>query len=366
MEQFFPEQWIANFEELPTWALFLIAAGALFVLSKGADWLVEAATEGALRIGMPKVIVGATVVSLGTTAPECAVSVMAAINGNAGLALGNAVGSVIADTALIFGLGCLLVKLPADRFILNRQGWVQFGTAFVLAALCVVQYIRLGEQAVITRTMGLCFLGLLALYLHQSVRWSRQHARMNREEQPPPPVSTSESDTVIRIEETHPHFAMTAVRGLIGLAMVLVGSEFTIKSVELLASRFGIPEVVISGTLVAFGTSLPELVVGMTSLRKGHPELLVGNVIGADVLNILFVTGAAAAATPLPIVFPGTSFPTVFLFVYLPFLLAILIYFRLCIFSATRQGSFDRWMGWPLVAAYAGYVTVSLMIGAFH
>ncbi len=371
MEQFFPESWIASFEGLPTPVLMLIAAGALLVLSKGADWLVESATDAALKMGMPKVIVGATIVALGTTAPECAVSVMAAINGNSGLALGNAVGSVIADTALIFGLGCLLVRLPADRFTLNRQGWVQFGTACLLAGLCLIQYMRLGEKATITRPMGIGLLGLLGLYLFLSVRWSRMHLqdRKSAETSSPgetlPPVDASD-EIEIPGEQNESKMLLTTIRGVIGLAMVLMGSEVTIKSVELLATRFGIPDVVISGTLVAFGTSLPELVVGMTSLRKGHPELLVGNVIGADVLNILFVTGAAAVATPLPIVFPQTSFPTVFLVIYLPFLLTILVYFRLCIFRAVRRGHFDRWMGGPMIAAYAAFIAASLMIGSLR
>ena len=127
--------------------LLLIIAVGFAVLIKGADWLVEGASGLAYRFGMPKVIVGATIVSLGTTSPEAAVSVLAAWEGNPGLALGNAVGSIIADTGLIFGIGCLMVALPADKFVLARQGWVQLLCGVALAAVCYVAYSMDGAAA---------------------------------------------------------------------------------------------------------------------------------------------------------------------------------------------------------------------------
>jgi len=124
------------------------------------------------------VVVGATIVSLGTTSPECAVSVVAAWSGEPGLALGNAVGSIIVDSGLIFGLGCLLSRLPADRFILNRQGWVQFGSGLLLVLICWGVYKIAGNEAVIDRSMGFVFVALLAAYLVFSVRWSRGHPEL--------------------------------------------------------------------------------------------------------------------------------------------------------------------------------------------
>lgn len=362
-----PEAWLSLLSDLPTWVLFAIVLGSLYVLSQGADWLIDAATQTAVRLGLPKVVVGATIVSLGTTTPECAVSVMAAWNGEPGLALGNAIGSVIADTALIFGLGCLLVRLPADRLILNRQGWVQFGTAVLLSAICYAEYARVGDKAAISREVGVGLLGLLAWYLWISVKWSREHARIVAAQTGEPLENVVEAsepalEAEFHLEHAGSNFVWTTLRGLVGLGMVLAASEFAVEAVKLLALRLGVPEVVISATLVAVGTSTPELVVGLMAIRRGHPELLVGNVIGADILNILFVTGAAACAAPLAIVDtnPGASFPTVFLAVQLPFMLGVLLYFRLCIFRAARQGAFDRWMGWPLVTSYLAFVIISL------
>jgi cation:H+ antiporter len=355
------------------WAVLLvITAAAMWALMRGADLLVEGAAGMARRLGMPKVIVGATIVSLGTTSPEAAVSVMAAWQGNAGLALGNAVGSIIADTALIFGMGALMVRLPADRFVLTRQGWVQSGAATLLAGFCYFEYAAHGDAATIPRWIGYCFLLLLAGYMVISVRWARRHAFG----EPFQAMTGNEDDDGQRAADTrahdddhhdahgHPHHSVPAllVRIVVGLAVVIVTSHVLIQAVTELAHQIGVPQVVIAATLVALGTSLPELVVGFTSIRRGHPELLVGNVIGADILNVLFVIGASAAAKPLPILDPSATPPTIFLIVHLPAMLLVLALFRVFIHKAVKARLFDKWMGWPLVALYATYVVVQFAL----
>ncbi|MGD8375371.1 MAG: sodium:calcium antiporter [Acidobacteriota bacterium] len=348
MERLIPPEW---FHQLPIPALLLLAGVSMVLLVKGAEWLVEGAAGLAYRLGMPKVIVGATIVSLGTTSPECAVSVMAAWGGEPGLALGNAVGSIIADTGLIFGLGCLLAVLPADRFVLARQGWVQFGSAALLAVLCYGSWARQGPDAMLGRWVGLLLLGLLCVYMAVSVRWSRHHPRGA-------PFQASDGEGQLSRRSPLGLAGLVAV----GLALVVVGSHVLIEAVSEMARQLSVPEVVIAATLVAFGTSLPELVVGITSLRRGHPELLVGNVIGADILNVLFVIGASAAAAPLPMLDPDARIPEIFLQVHLPTMLGVLILFRLFIHRAVADGRFRRWMGWPLVLAYAGYVVVQYAV----
>ena len=330
--------------------LLLIGAVATVILIKGADWLVEGASAIAYRFGMPKIIVGATIVSLGTTSPEAAVSVLAAWEGNAGLALGNAVGSIIADTGLIFGIGCLMVMLPADKFVLKRQGWTQFAAATLLAGICYFTFFNHvpvelgdGEESVptIPRWVGVMFLVLLVAYLWISVRWSRQHARG---ESIGTPNDVAEVVDVVGISEQAA--AEEAGRGaaflmgmvFVGLVLVIFSSHVMVQCASNLALRAGVPNVVIAATFVALGTSMPELVVGITAIRKGHPELLVGNVIGADILNVLFVIGASAAAKPLPIVETESSFPTIFLWIHLPTMMVILILFRIFISHANKKG----------------------------
>jgi len=339
---------------LPQWQLLLMAAVAIGVLSKGADWLVEGASGFAYRVGISKVIVGATIVSLGTTSPECAVSVMAAWSGEPGLALGNAIGSIVADSGLIFGLGCLITVLPADRFVLSRQGWVQFGAGVLLAALCFGAFVAAGDAATLGRWVGLLLLGLLAAYMWISVRWSREHRHGE------PFQANDEADTERKAGRALP-LLLTFV--VVGLALVVLSSRVTILAVKELAEvHWHVPKVVVASTLVAFGTSLPELVIGLTSIFKGHKEILVGNIIGADILNVLFVVGASAAAAPLPIIEAGTAVPRILLYLHLPFMLAILVLFRLFIFRAAARGSFRRWYGVPLLLLYVAYAVVQYAI----
>lgn len=344
-----PHGW---FSGLHTALLLLIIAATMAVVIKGADFLVEGAASIAKRLGMPEVVIGATIVSLGTTSPEMAVSVLAAWSGNAGLALGNGVGSIIADTGLILGIGLLLTQLPADRYVLSRQGWVQFGSAVLLAGLCYGLYAVLRDDAALGRWVGVLLVTLLVVYMWLSVVWAKRH---------PQGEPHGEGDPHLPKADGRPMITLIVI-GLVGLAMVVGAGDALVQSVTVLAGRWGVPDVVIASTIVALGTSLPELVVGITAIRKGHPELLVGNVIGADVLNILFVIGFAALAAPLPILDPGAARPAIFLQLQIPTMLAMLVLVRLYIFKATGRGQFSRWMGVPLVAMYAGFVVASAVL----
>lgn len=343
-----------------TWLLVLICVFAMAVVIKGADWLVEGAAGIAKRLGIPEVVVGATIVSLGTTSPEAAVSVLAAFSGDAGLAIGNGVGSIIADTGLIFGAGCLMTRLPADKFVLSRQGWVQFGSAVMLAGVCYYLWATQGDAATITRWVGVLFTLLLVGYLAISVKWARAHPSGE-------PHVVAEADGTVHCDrEKHADRGLGVLvgLGLGGLILVIASGDALVSSVTVVAERWGIPDAVIASTIVALGTSLPELVTGLTAIRKGHPELLVGNVIGADILNVLFVIGVSALAAPLPLVDTAASSPYVILTVMLPTMLVMLLFMRGCIFNATRTGHFSRWMGAPLVAMYFAYLVVSYAVSA--
>ena len=335
IDELIPGEWFADWH----WgSLAAVIAVSVVVLIKGADWLVEGASGLSYRLGMPKIIVGATVVSLGTTSPEAAVSVMAAWEGDSGLALGNAVGSVIADTGLIFGIGCMMAPLPADSFVLTRQGRVQFGSALVLAALCYGFYFHGGEGSVLGRPVGVGFLIGLVMYLYASVRWARQH-------------STGQEALVDEVGAYSGGVLFLIGSMLFGLLVVIVAARFLIVSVQELAVQMNVPPVVVSSTIVALGTSLPELVVGLTAVRRKHPEILIGNVIGADILNVLFVAGASATAKPLVI-------PQLFLIIHLPSMLVVLLLFRYFVVRACYSGSFARWNGVPLVLIYVAFVII--------
>lgn len=334
------EQWLEHMVAQLHWApLFLLIAIMLYLLGKGADVLIDEAVTLSNRWGIPKVLIGATIVSLGTTTPEAAVSVLAAVQGVAELALGNAVGSIICDTGLILGLAALIAPLPLDRAIVNRQGWIQLGAGVLLVAACL----PVGSLSTLFASggrlpqwMGFIFLVLLAIYLWLSVMWARFG-------------SVSEEDA----EADDDANTLIVLLKLVGGVIVVVGaSTILIPAVREAALRFHIPPGVIAATLVAFGTSLPELVTAVTAARRGHGELAIGNVIGADILNALFVAGAAAVVTPAGL--PASPFFFKFLF---PAMLMILIVFRIGIFMSGP--SLKRPFGIVLLAIYVAITALS-------
>ena len=244
--------------------------------------------------------------------------------------------------------------LPADRFVLSRQGWVQFGSGALLAVLCYGAYLVSGDQAILGRWVGLGLLVLLVGYIWVSIRWSHEHRRGE-------PFQMDDAEAAERKIRVAPAKLVALV--VVGLMIVLLSSRLMIISVtELAEVHWHVPKVVIAGTLVALGTSLPELVIGLTSVFRGHKEILVGNIIGADILNVLFVVGAAAVAAPLPIIERSARIPEIVLYVQLPTMLAVLVLFRLFIFRASARGEFRRWYGVPLLLLYIGYTVVQYSI----
>ncbi|MEJ2642872.1 MAG: sodium:calcium antiporter [Desulfosarcinaceae bacterium] len=320
---------------LPTIALVAVVAVCILLLSRGANWMIDGVVDLAERTGMPRIVIGATIVSLGTTTPEAFVSVMAAWMGNPGLALGNGVGSIIADTGLIFGLTCILAAVPVNRFILDRTGWVQVGSATLLVAISVLLLLTATGEPVLGRPIGVIFLGLLAVYLYLTYAWAKKGG------------SRIIEGSHVKVGQPRAvWFCWVMILG--GLFLVIMSARLLIPAASQIAVRMGVPDDVIAATMVAFGTSLPELMTAIASVRKGHPEITVGNVVGADVLNCLFVIGAAATARPLAI-------PPNFFYFHFPAMLIILWSLRAFI-SMNKEGSFRRWQGVWLLSIYAVYI----------
>jgi cation:H+ antiporter len=343
--------------ELVLWVLMAVSIGLLVV---GADRAVSSAAKLAASLGMGKVLIGATVVSLGTTSPEAAVSVNAAIRGDGGLALGNGVGSIICDTALIFGLCCCLTRIPKDRFVLRRHGWLKMGAGLLLVAVSFLAWGFAGsaDAVYLGRPVGLLFLGLLVGYMVLSVRWARQHPEMalgELEGLMEDGAEGEEGSASGRRPAEGTSGAMHLALMFGGLAVVVLGSDVLIGSAKVIASKYGVPDSVIAVTLVAFGTSLPELVTAIASVAKGHAELMVGNIIGADILNVLFVIGASATATPLRV-------DPIFFVLLLPGMVAMLGLLQVFILLPGER--FSRWMGIPLVGAYVVFTYLTIRFGA--
>ena len=324
-----------------TWILLLATAISIAILGVSADILVDNAVKISIKTGLPKVIIGATIVSIGTTFPEAVVSVMAAIGGDPDFALGNAVGSIICDTGLILGIACLMSPLKLDMKLVNRQGWVQFGVAVLLVAMCL-PYGRLNElfslPAVLHQWSGFVLVGLLGVYLVWSVRLARL------------------ADPVVGNGEAGPEISTLQCLGVLSIAcgFVILSSIGLIESTKVLASRAGVSNAVIAATVVAFGTSLPELVTAVTAVRKGHGELAIGNIIGADILNVLFVAGLAAAVTR-----DGLFADKIFFSLQFPAMLFILLCFRVGI-KTSSNGYLGRRTGFLLLGTYIVYIAITV------
>ena len=334
------EQWIEHLlVGLPSLGLLLIIAVMLCTLGKGADWLVHEAVILSSRWGLSKAVIGATIVSIGTTTPEAAVSVLSAQQGEPGLALGNAVGSIICDTGLILGLAALIAPLPFDRALASRLSNVQVGAGILMVAVCLPWSSPASAftgGGVLPQLAGVVFVILLALYIWQSIRWASS--------------TPSEAENSEATDSGGAGTFGTLLKLICAIAIIVISAQILIPAVSIMAERIGVPKHIISATLVAFGTSLPELVTAIAAVRRNHGELVVGNIIGADILNVLFVAGVSASVTPGGLQADGQFFQFLF-----PAMLFVLIVFRFGIHLSV--GFLKRPLGVVLVSAWL-FVTI--------
>ena len=343
------EEIITNFLTLGPSTVPIVAIVALLIslytVGKGADILVDNAVSLSLQWGIPKMVLGATLVSLGTTVPEASVSVAAAIQGNPDLSLGNAIGSIIVDTGLIIGIAALLGNLPIDAMLVKRQGRLQFIFALLLALVCLPIFSSDGRGR-IYQWVGFIFVGLLCSYMYLSLKWAKE--------------SFSEaSKTKDEEDEKKGNVVLKLFLMFFGIAVVVISSKILIPSVAIVATRIGIPQSIIAATIVAFGTSVPELVTAITSVKKGVGELAVGNVVGADILNVLFVLGLSAAVTP-----KGIEVPPYFYYLQIPSMLFILVVFRFC--STRKSGVIGKKGGAILFSFYMIYLFLNFLMKGMH
>ncbi|MEE8130723.1 MAG: sodium:calcium antiporter [Vicinamibacterales bacterium] len=329
----------------PSWALLTTLVVSILILGKAADVLVEDAVAISRQWRLPSAVVGATIVSLGTTTPEAVVSVLAAVQGRSDLALGNAVGSIICDTGLILGIGCLISPLRFDRGVVNQQSWVKVATGVLLVLACV-PWLTTGPLQVFSsggtlpQVVGWGFLVLLALYMRWSVQLARQS--VGEDDQDIPDALRGRARTVFSLA--------------VAIAVVVVSASFLISSATESAVRLDVPPSVIAATLVAFGTSLPELVIVITATLKGETEIAIGNVIGADILNVLFVAGAAASVTPT-----GLEADPHFFILQFPAMLFLLAIFRFGTLM-TKNSTLTRPFGVVLLGTYVVVTVASYLL----
>lgn len=268
-------------EESNLIVVLIVLAISLFVLSKTADYLVDNAVKLSKIWGLSEIIIGATIVSLGTTLPELSAGVISALNGNGGFALGNAVGSCITNTSLILGIGALFGKIPIDKK--SSQKLSMFITAVMLLIIPTIPYKFANQDGRIPQIMGIVFLLLIPAYIYYLIRMDRKTDSIQNSEDSDTPKGS---------------ILIISIKIFISAFIITTSASALVASAEVLAVRVGIPDVMISSTLVAFGTSVPELSTCIAAVKSKYGGLALGNIMGANILNILLVTGAAVALTP--------------------------------------------------------------------
>ncbi len=286
-----------------------------FIILKGADWFVGSAVAIAEGVGISKGLIGATIVSLATTAPELCVSSFAVLSGHSQMALGNATGSVVCNIGL-FGFCVLLSTIAIKREILLAQGLIMLAAGFLLYLL--------SQLGVINRSGGFLLLICLAFYIWFSFKKVKERYQRKKE------------------------FALgkTFLFFILGTTLVIGGSRILVFLGVKIAASLGIPELIISASLVALGTSLPELITSLTALFKRQIEISAANIIGANIFDILLVVGASAFISPLPIE-PQTKS------LILPMML--LLMFLMILFGYTKK-KYQRWEGMVLLLIYCVFL----------
>jgi len=311
--------------------LFIVG---LLCLIKGGDWFVDGATGIARRFKVPELLIGATVVSIGTTLPEVMVSTTSAMTGHGEIAYGNAIGSVICNAALIAAITIAVRPGKVDPKSLR----VPVLFFFVAAALYAgVAY----TTGYFSRPIGIVLLAMFVAYMVCNVLAMKNAPAPEGDEDEP---------------EKEMSFAKEIGLLILGAALIAVGANLLVDNGTLIAQALGVPESVIALTFVALGTSLPELVTAITSLAKGHGSLSLGNVIGANVFNLVLVSGMSITVSPFSI--PQNS--TIMginssLVMDLPVMFAVML---LLTVPALLKGKLSRWQGVLLLCIYAAFCAV--------
>lgn len=320
-------------EKLPGLVLVAVLGLSIGLLSKATDILVDEAISLSLAWGISELVVGATIVSLGTSLPELAVSISATLRGNGILALGNVIGSTFVNTSFILGLGALYGGVPVNRKTAHKHALLS-GLTLVLITTALPVFHPDG-QAQIPQWLGVLFLLLTPAYFY----WIVREGKADKQESVLAEDTEKGSPTWVKI-----------VKLLVSAGLVMASAAVLVDTVEIGAARIGVPDTVIASTVVAFGTGLPEISTTIVSVKKGYGALAIGNIMGSNLLNTLLVLGVPLAFAPgglrVSADFYQLHFPAVAV------LLLVVGYF----FYNTKREVISRREGYILILLYFGYL----------
>ena len=333
--------------------MVLLIIGGLVLLFAGGEFLVRGSVGVARRLGMSELLIGLTLVGFGTSMPELVTSLQALSDGSVGLSIGNVIGSNIANVLLVIGAACLISPIVTNPRALARDGLFMVAVTALFAAVIWIDGF--------TRLTGLIFIGILAVYLLVSVLLDRRRGSAAGA------VHSGEAEVV---ETTEPLWIslLLALGGIVG---VILGARFLVSGGSDLARVFGISETVIGLSIVAIGTSLPELVTSVVSALKGKADVALGNVIGSNIFNILGIMGISAAVFPFslmasrepaagtPVDVSAMEYGEITSLVTMQDMGALALSVFLLVLFAYTGRKLARWEGIVLLLSYATYMALS-------
>lgn len=304
--------------------VILLIIGFVFLI-KGSDFFVDGASSVASLLKIPTIIVGLTIVAFGTSAPEAAVSITSSLTGNNAMAVSNVIGSNLFNILMVIGVSALLGDLLMEKDVLNKDLPFLMGITILLSI-----FIFIGWN--ITNIEGIVLLVLLIAYVVYLIRNARKSSDANAVEKPK--LSLPKSIVFI----------------IVGLAGIILGGDLVVNSASSIAMALGMSETLVGLTIVAIGTSLPELVTSLTALKKGENQLVIGNVIGSNIFNILFVLGASSAISAIPL---NSS-----MIIDVVFMILVTI---LCFIFGKTQEKYDKKEGIILVLLFIAYMAFAIL-----
>ena len=297
----------------------LLLVGFVFLI-KGSDMFVDGASSIASLLKIPTVIVGLTIVAFGTSAPEAAVSITSSITGNNAMAVSNVIGSNMFNLLMVIGVSALLSELLMEKSVLDQDLPFLVGITLLFAAFIVINWN-------ISSIEGIILLIILAIYLFFVIRNAMKSGDAQQVEKPK--LTTKKSILFM----------------IIGLIGIVLGGDLVVDSASYIAIAFGMSETLVGLTIVAIGTSLPEFVTSLTALKKGENQLVIGNVIGSNIFNILFVLGASSAISAIPL---DSS-----MLIDVIFMVVVTV---ICFIFGKTQDKFDKKEGAILILLFAVYM----------
>jgi len=304
--------------------LLLVLGFAMLV--KGADWFVDGAAGVADRLGVPQLVIGLTIVAMGTSAPEAAVSLTAALKGNADITIGNVVGSNILNILIILGIVSVIIATPVAKSIIRIDLPFMLGISFVLLFLGYTGNKVTQIESLVLLTLFVGYLGYLFVTAKKT-------------------GTVEETSSIVE----KPMWQLVVI-AVIGLVLIVLGSDFTVDAATKIATEFGMGTRFIGLTIVALGTSLPELFTSVAAALKGKSDIAIGNIVGSNIFNILFIVGLSAVITP---VYFASNF-------VIDTLVAVAA--GVILWLATfKSGKLTRPVGIIMLLAYGGYFAYLLL-----